>query len=146
LVHSFFFVFFSPALIDLKQIGITEKISPLNARNLRLITKTLQNLANGVVFGDKEPFMTALNPYLKSQFPALKLYFSKITDIQPIMDQISRNPLDVTYVELPFGDLCSLFDVVKNAKEWESTSDPAKLIAEIQKKTEKEGLTLLQMR
>jgi hypothetical protein len=43
-------------------------------RNIVLVVKVLQALANGVTFGSKEPFMQALNPYVEENLPRVAAF------------------------------------------------------------------------
>lgn len=49
-------------------------------RQLILISKVLQNLANGVQFGDKEKHMTKLNGFLSSSRPQYEKFITKLCD------------------------------------------------------------------
>lgn len=49
-------------------------------RQLILISKVLQNLANGVQFGDKEKHMIKLNGFLTSSRPQFEKFINKICD------------------------------------------------------------------
>lgn len=65
-IGSFLFLrFFCPAIVAPE--GIDLDVSPDTKevrRALLLITKVIQNLANNVVFGNKEPHMKVLNTFL----------------------------------------------------------------------------------
>ncbi|MDP2439718.1 MAG: hypothetical protein Q8P67_28545, partial [archaeon] len=78
---SFFFLrFICPTIISPLESGIwTDKIPPHSARCLVLISKTLQNLANGVLFGQKEPFMEPLNPFIQEHIPQVKTFYEGLT-------------------------------------------------------------------
>ena len=47
-------------------------------RKLVLLSKVLQNLANGVQFGDKEDFMAPLNSFLEGNTDALYKFFDLV--------------------------------------------------------------------
>jgi Ras GTPase-activating protein 1 len=74
-VTGFFFLRYivpsilSPPLFDLDVGVITDQAS----RNLKLISKTLQNLANLVEFGQKEQFMAVMNPFISEYQGRMKL-------------------------------------------------------------------------
>jgi hypothetical protein len=59
LVGGFLFLrFFCPAILAPHNFGLVdEPPCPEAQRHLTLVTKTLQNLANGMRFGTKEPYM-----------------------------------------------------------------------------------------
>lgn len=48
-------------------------------RGLTLIAKTLQNLANGVNFGKKEPFMEIMNQFIQAYSSDCMKYFSNVS-------------------------------------------------------------------
>ncbi|KAJ3452613.1 gtpase-activator protein for ras-like gtpases [Anaeramoeba flamelloides] len=63
----FFLRFICPAIISPENADLVKERIPVEVRRaLILITKALQNLANGVMFGNKEEFMIPLNKFIKS--------------------------------------------------------------------------------
>lgn len=73
LFQVFFFLFFF-LFICLKK----EPPSSESRRALVLVTKTLQNLANGLYFGEKEEYMENLNEFIKSKLEVVTSYFEKL--------------------------------------------------------------------
>lgn len=65
-VGSFIFLrFFCPAIVAPEADGlVSTPPSKELRRGLLLIAKVIQNLANNVLFGAKEPYMDALNDFL----------------------------------------------------------------------------------
>ena len=65
LVGGFLFLrFFCPAILAPHNFGLVdEPPCPEAQRHLTLVTKTLQNLANGMRFGTKEPYMGTHTPH-----------------------------------------------------------------------------------
>ena len=57
---------------------VTESPSPTADRTLKLVTKSVQNLANLVEFRSKEPFMTSLNPFIVRNTPRMKTFVDEI--------------------------------------------------------------------
>ncbi|XP_070541978.1 ras GTPase-activating protein 1-like isoform X2 [Ptychodera flava] len=54
-----------PAILNPRQFNIaSEPLSDTAARTLTIVAKAIQNLANLVEFGAKEPYMEALNPFI----------------------------------------------------------------------------------
>jgi hypothetical protein len=47
-------------------------------RALILVSKMIQQLANGKLFGDKEEFMTILNPFLEQTATPLREFFDEL--------------------------------------------------------------------
>jgi len=65
-ITGFIFLrFFCPAILDPKLFGMAnEHPDSGTARTFTLIAKTIQNLANLVEFGAKEPYMADMNPFI----------------------------------------------------------------------------------
>ncbi|KAK9884928.1 hypothetical protein WA026_009165 [Henosepilachna vigintioctopunctata] len=54
-----------PALLNPRQFGLVgEQPNPFATRSLVMVAKCLQNLANLVEFGGKEPYMEVVNPFI----------------------------------------------------------------------------------
>ena len=47
-------------------------------RALILVSKSLQNLANGLEFGSKEQFMQPMNDFIKENTPAVQQFFDNL--------------------------------------------------------------------
>ena len=65
----------SPSLFNLTQEFPAEKC----ARNLTLIAKTIQSLANNTKFGGKEEFMTFLNDFVAREMSSMKTFITQIS-------------------------------------------------------------------
>jgi hypothetical protein len=48
-------------------------------RGLVMISKVLQNLANGIEFGCKEAHMAILNPFITENLSVVHMFFDKLT-------------------------------------------------------------------
>jgi hypothetical protein len=71
--------FFNPAIATPDAFGLTNKSKGEHGqRNLILISKIIQNLANGVLFGQKEQFMASLNPFLEAKKQTMRNYLTNI--------------------------------------------------------------------
>jgi Ras GTPase-activating-like protein IQGAP2/3 len=46
--------------------------------------KVIQNLSNGLLFGDKEQFMTVLNPYMEAELPRVRQLFASLVDVEDL--------------------------------------------------------------
>ncbi|KAI9141615.1 hypothetical protein BKA69DRAFT_384241 [Paraphysoderma sedebokerense] len=97
-VASFIFLrFFVPAVLGPKLFGLwDEYMDSRAARTLTLIAKTLQNLANLVEFGQKEPFMNPMNTFLNSKFGQLKRYIDNISVVTGKKDTVTSLQRPVT--------------------------------------------------
>jgi len=80
LVGGFLFLrFFCPAILAPHNFGLVdEPPSPEAQRQLTLVTKTLQNLANGMRFGTKEPYMDPMNVLVDEQSENVTNFFNAI--------------------------------------------------------------------
>lgn len=81
-VGAFIFLrFFCPAIVAPESVDLDMPAEPHSKdvrRALLMITKVIQNLANNVVFGNKEPFMKVLNPFLSENIRQVTKFLSDI--------------------------------------------------------------------
>ena len=84
-VTGFLFLrFFVPAILSPKLFNLMDSHpSPQTSRNLTIIGKVVQNLANLVPFGEKEPYMGELNPFILRNLDRLKTFVDSICNIEP---------------------------------------------------------------
>jgi len=82
-VAGFIFLrFFCAAILTPKLFGLsTSHPDQTISRTLTLISKALQNLGNLVEFGYKEDYMKDLNPWLTTNFDALKTFINTISNV-----------------------------------------------------------------
>jgi serine/threonine protein kinase len=79
-----FLRFLCPALITPHQYGVLdekEHVSPEARRTLILVSKTLQALASGTQFVQKEDHMRDMNPFVEEHRPALDHFFDLVMDV-----------------------------------------------------------------
>ncbi|KAL6042352.1 hypothetical protein QOT17_024472 [Balamuthia mandrillaris] len=75
-----FLRFLTPALILPHHYGLlNEAPSPTIQRLLILISKVLQNLSNGVHFGEKEDYMASMNDFIDANGERLDSFLSELT-------------------------------------------------------------------
>jgi len=97
-VAGFIFLrFFCPAILDPKLFGMAqEHPDPNTARTFTLVAKTIQNLANLVEFGAKEPYMADMNPFILKNIDAMKTCIEKFSTCPKTDQQVSiPNQVDV---------------------------------------------------
>ena len=58
-------------------------------RNLILVGKVLQNLANDTLFGAKEAYMVGMNPFMDSALQQLQRYVSDLGQISSLPKELS---------------------------------------------------------
>ncbi|KAG0375555.1 MAG: hypothetical protein J3R72DRAFT_528012 [Linnemannia gamsii] len=107
-VGGFIFLrFLCPAIVAPESDGLLH--APIEntkvRRGLLLITKVIQNLANNVLFGAKEPFMIVLNTFLTSNIHKVTRFLGNISTPQP-MEPASTDPAHYRAIEV--GDRSSL--------------------------------------
>lgn len=93
-VGSFLFLrFFAPAVVAPKSMGlIGVEPSDKAQRMLTLVAKTLQNCANDVEFGKKEPYMVKMNDFIKSNRDIVAQFF---TEMSSLPDDYYEDSLDI---------------------------------------------------
>lgn len=79
-IGAFFFLrFICPAVAAPESYFREDPPDPYIRRQLILLSKILQNLANDVQFGGKEQFMAPLNPFITDNADNIKKFYAKIT-------------------------------------------------------------------
>jgi len=80
-VSGFLFLrFFCPALLGPKLFNLMDNFAdPKTGRTFTLLSKIMQNLANLVEFGQKEPYMAAINPFVLGNIPNMRSFLDKIS-------------------------------------------------------------------
>ncbi|PKS06874.1 hypothetical protein jhhlp_006950 [Lomentospora prolificans] len=92
-VGAFIFLrFFCPAIVAPEVEGlVTTTPSKEMRRGLLLIAKVIQNLANNVLFGAKEPYMFSLNDFLTQNIYKVTTFLREISDGLSIVCVILRH-------------------------------------------------------
>lgn len=81
----FFLRFLCPALTTPETYGLLGRTPrPHERRSLVLVTKLLQNLASGVLFGAKEPYMTAANAFVVDNLEVLTGFYRRLSEVPAI--------------------------------------------------------------
>jgi len=81
--------FFNPVIVTPDAINfISIKPNRIMRRNLILMAKVLQNLSNGILFGDKEVFMKVLNKYIEERMEPLQTYFDNLIKVDDLEDAL----------------------------------------------------------
>ncbi|KAH3756518.1 GTPase-activator protein for Ras family GTPase [Pelomyxa schiedti] len=81
-IGAFIFLrFYNTAITVPENYGLmTEPPGPVARRQLIMLSKVLQNLSNGVKFGDKEEFMKKLNRFIDTNAQPLLKFFDRLCD------------------------------------------------------------------
>jgi neurofibromin 1 len=80
-VGGFIFLrFFCPAILspDSTSPPLLSKVDQNLRRALILISKSLQNLANGLDFGNKEPYMQDMNNFINENKTTVEAFFDSL--------------------------------------------------------------------
>ncbi|KAL6045331.1 Ras GTPase activating protein ira2 [Balamuthia mandrillaris] len=131
----FFLRFISPAIVSPEAFGVLdalgkkpEDITPDVRRGLVLVSKVIQNLANGVEFGEKEEHMTQLNSFIRSNIPEMERFFEEIAsffpDVEP-EEQLSTEDVR-PFARYLHAVVCDhLTDIVLKFEQLERSSSPS---------------------
>lgn len=83
-----FLRFFCPAIVAPEVEGLVASPPPKEMRRgLLLIAKVIQNLANNVLFGAKEPYMYPLNDFLAGNIYKVTTFLREISVCIPRLDR-----------------------------------------------------------
>lgn len=91
LIGGFFLLrFVNPAVVTPQAFMMVEaKTSPQVKRNLTILAKVLQNLANNVKFGGvKEQYMEPLNPFLARAGPRMNAFLEELTRVSTLEERL----------------------------------------------------------
>jgi len=105
-----FLRFIIPSIFAPNYYGLTkEPPTPTLQRNLILLSKVIQSIANMVLPGNKEPFMTSMHGYIDRKIPIVKTFFDHISNA-------NNNAEDAEMIKIPksmrnnaIGTLWNLF-------------------------------------
>ncbi|XP_014294601.1 ras GTPase-activating protein 1 [Halyomorpha halys] len=71
-----------PAILNPRQFNlISEPAPPMAARSLIMVAKCLQNLANLVEFGGKEPYMEVVNPFILKNKERMVVFLDQLSNV-----------------------------------------------------------------
>ena len=83
-VGGFYFLrLICPAVVSPDGFGVVESIDDTSRRALILISKILQTLSNGVMFGVKEPYMTPMNTFITDNLENCHFILDKLVSFPP---------------------------------------------------------------
>ncbi|VDM30398.1 unnamed protein product [Hydatigera taeniaeformis] len=87
-----FLRFVCPAILTPSLFGLASTFPGESScqRNLTLVAKSLQSLANFSTFGDKESFMRFMNAYVEAQIPVMRSFLRDISSLPGVLDPKKR--------------------------------------------------------
>uniref|UniRef100_A0A8C5THF1 RAS p21 protein activator 1 n=1 Tax=Malurus cyaneus samueli TaxID=2593467 RepID=A0A8C5THF1_9PASS len=80
--------------------------SPTAARTLTLVAKSVQNLANLVEFGAKEPYMEGVNPFIKSNKHRMIMFLDELGNVPELPDTTDYSRTDVSRYLAALHEMC----------------------------------------
>lgn len=84
-IGGFMFLrFICPALVSPDAYNLIGSVAAGARRNLVLVAKTLQNVANMLPFGSKEAFMTPLNPFIEARIPEVRKLLERFSKVYAV--------------------------------------------------------------
>ncbi|KAI5651600.1 SH2 domain-containing protein [Phthorimaea operculella] len=87
-----------PALVEPRAWGLVTAAPPPHAqRSLLMVAKCLQNLANLVEFGAKEPYMEVVNPFILKNKERMVVFLDQLSSVQEpgTLTSSSNNNVDI---------------------------------------------------
>ncbi|XP_048475472.1 ras GTPase-activating protein 1-like [Rhincodon typus] len=95
-----------PAILNPRMFSIIlDPPSSTAARTLTLVAKSLQNLANLVEFGAKEPYMEGVNPFIKNNKHRMIMFLDELGNVPELPDTTEHFRTDLS------RDLAALHEV-----------------------------------
>lgn len=96
-----------PAIVNPRIFNIiADPPSPIASRTLTLVAKAVQNLANLVEFGAKEPYMEGVNPFIKSNKHRMIMFLDKLGNIPELPEPTEHFNTDLARDLAALHQLC----------------------------------------
>lgn len=114
-----------PALLNPRQFGlVTETPSQNVIRSLVMVAKCLQNLANLIEFGGKEPYMEVVNPFILKNKERMVVFLDQLSSVHDPGDLSYLTSVNSTNKSDSGRDLAVLFHIcVSHLPEFCSMAD-----------------------
>ncbi|XP_061872803.1 ras GTPase-activating protein 1 isoform X2 [Colius striatus] len=96
-----------PAILNPRMFNIiSDSPSPTAARTLTLVAKSVQNLANLVEFGAKEPYMEGVNPFIKSNKHRMIMFLDELGNVPELPDTTENSRTDLCRYLAALHEIC----------------------------------------
>uniref|UniRef100_A0A4W2F3J6 Ras GTPase-activating protein 1 n=1 Tax=Bos indicus x Bos taurus TaxID=30522 RepID=A0A4W2F3J6_BOBOX len=96
-----------PAILNPRMFNIiSDSPSPIAARTLTLVAKSVQNLANLVEFGAKEPYMEGVNPFIKSNKHRMIMFLDELGNVPELPDTTEHSRTDLCRDLAALHEIC----------------------------------------
>ncbi|GAB1609426.1 ras GTPase-activating protein 1-like [Argonauta hians] len=97
-----------PAILNPKSFNlISETPTEMAIRSLKLVAKSLQNLANLVEFGAKEPYMKVVNPFIKMNKERMITFLDTLSNVPECPKTNQETPGDLARDMATIHTLCA---------------------------------------
>uniref|UniRef100_A0A8C0HIS5 Ras GTPase-activating protein 1 n=1 Tax=Chelonoidis abingdonii TaxID=106734 RepID=A0A8C0HIS5_CHEAB len=119
-----------PAILNPRMFNIiSDSPSSTAARTLTLVAKSVQNLANLVEFGAKEPYMEGVNPFIKSNKHRMIMFLDELGNVPELPDTTEHSRTDLS------RDLAALHEIcVAHSDELRTLSNERGVMQHVLKK------------
>ncbi|XP_062873480.1 ras GTPase-activating protein 1 [Trichomycterus rosablanca] len=98
-----------PAILNPRMFNIiTDPPSPTAGRTLTLVAKSLQNLANLVEFGAKEPYMEGVNPFIKNNKQRMIMFLDELGNVPDLPDSPEHFRTDLSRDLAALHEICAI--------------------------------------
>uniref|UniRef100_H3A684 Ras GTPase-activating protein 1 n=1 Tax=Latimeria chalumnae TaxID=7897 RepID=H3A684_LATCH len=96
-----------PAILNPRMFNIiADPPSSTAARTLTLVAKSLQNLANLVEFGAKEPYMEGVNPFIKNNKHRMIMFLDELGNVPELPDNTEHFRTDLSRDLAALHEIC----------------------------------------
>uniref|UniRef100_A0A672MB74 RAS p21 protein activator 1 n=1 Tax=Sinocyclocheilus grahami TaxID=75366 RepID=A0A672MB74_SINGR len=96
-----------PAIVNPRIFNIiADPPSPVTSRTLTLVAKAVQNLANLVEFGAKEPYMEGVNPFIKSNKHRMITFLDELGNVPELPEPTEHFNTDLARDLAALHQLC----------------------------------------
>ncbi|KAM9810242.1 ras GTPase-activating protein 1 [Neosynchiropus ocellatus] len=97
-----------PAILNPRMLNIiTDPPSSTAGRTLTLVAKSVQNLANLVEFGAKEPYMDGVNPFIKNNKHRMIMFLDELGNVPDLPEPTEHFRTDLSRDLAALHELCA---------------------------------------
>ncbi|XP_060740209.1 ras GTPase-activating protein 1 isoform X1 [Tachysurus vachellii] len=98
-----------PAILNPRMFNIiSDPPSATAGRTLTLVAKSVQNLANLVEFGAKEPYMEGVNPFIKNNKQRMIMFLDELGNVPDLPDAPEHFRTDLTRDLAALHEICAI--------------------------------------
>ncbi|KAI7812368.1 putative ras GTPase-activating protein 1, partial [Triplophysa rosa] len=98
-----------PAILNPRMFNIiADPPSPTAGRTLTLVAKSVQNLANLVEFGAKEPYMEGVNPFIKNNKQRMIMFLDELGNVPDLPESTEHFRTDLSRDLAALHEICAI--------------------------------------